>query len=522
MYHQRQILSLAIATSLMATSALATNGMFSHGYGTHSKGMAGAGVAYAGDSMAAATNPANMVTVGDRLDIGVALFRPLREYSASASPLGAAPGGPLQMPAGTFFVADGKTESGKRLFYIPHFGYNMMIDSQSAFGISVGGNGGMDTHYGYRQSATFVGDNPSTNGFDFAGKESFQPAPAKVSSDPCDANADRIDGSNDNAEPPELQTALEGFLPNQGFTVDSVADNGGQRVPGVFGNCKSAGIDLSQLFMGLTYSRKMGETNLGASLILAAQQIKAYGLSNFGAFVADGNPDDLTRNGYDYAYGMGARFGVTHTFADMLTLGASYQTKTYMTKFDDYSDLFANGGEFDIPASLTIGLAVTPVQGLTLALDIQKIYYSDIDAIANPNNLVGQIPGESCVMGDFSRCLGGSHGAGFGWRDLTTIKLGAEYWVNSSLALRAGYSRNNRQVIDKNQIEFNILAPATIREHFTAGFTFMLDKTNEISFAAMYAPEESVKGKNRFAGGQQDIKLTMKQYELEFNYAYKF
>jgi len=521
MHHKIKLLSLAVGATLTATSAFATNGMFSHGYGTQSKGMGGTGVAYGTDSMIAATNPANMITVGNRLDVGLAFFSPRREYTASTSPLGAASAGPLQLPVGTFFVGDGTSESEKNIFYIPHFGYNMMIDSHSSFGISLGGNGGMDTAYGHKQTATFVGDTPGVDGTpdltNPANQAFLSGAPAQVSTNPCDANAPRAPGSDDAG----AQAALNGSLP-PGFIGDSLADNGGQRVPGVFGNCLSTGIDLSQLFLALTYSRSLGHTNLGASLILAAQQLKAYGLSNFGAFVADGNPDDLTRNGYDYSYGMGARFGATHTFAEMVTLGASYQTKTFMTKLDKYSDLFANGGEFDIPASFTIGLAVKPVKGLTLALDIQKIFYSDVDAIGNPNKLVGTVPGESCVMGDFSRCLGGSNGAGFGWQDLTIIKLGVEYWVNSSLALRAGYSKTTDQVIDSDEIEFNILAPATIREHFTLGMAFSIDKHSEIGLAAMYAPEESVKGVNRFAGGLQDIKISMKQYELELNYAYKF
>ncbi len=532
MQQKLRVLPIALAMALTAPASYATNGMLAHGYGTQSKGMAGTGVAYGTSAMIAATNPANMITVGNRVEGGLAIFSPRREYDASynssiaggLAPLDTgAPGAPIQLPVGTFFVGNGNNETGKNYFYIPHLAFNMMLDPNSSFGVTIGGNGGMNTHYSVNHktnAATFVGDFPGDGTPDLnnpANQQLLSGAPAQVSTNPCDPQAARMSGSDDAG----AQAALAGRLP-LGFTGDSLADNGAQRVPGIFGDCQSAGIDLSQLFMGLTYARKMGNTNAGVTLLLAAQQFKAYGLNSFASFVADGNPDDLTNNGYDYAYGMGVRLGVTHSFSDMFTLGASYQTKTYMTKLDKYSDLFANGGELDIPASVTIGLAVKPMNGLVLALDIQHIWYSDVDAIGNSNDLVGRVPNESCVMGDFSRCLGGSNGAGFFWNDLTVIKLGVEFEVNSSLALRAGYSRSTNQVVPDDQLEFNILAPATIRAHFTIGATFKISNSDTISFAGMYAPREHVKGVNRFAGGLQNLDVSMKQYELELSYSHQF
>ena len=73
------VLALAVAAAVAAPSAFATNGYFQHGYGMKSQGMGGAGVAYAQDSLAAATNPAGMALIGDRMDVGVSWFRPIRE-----------------------------------------------------------------------------------------------------------------------------------------------------------------------------------------------------------------------------------------------------------------------------------------------------------------------------------------------------------------------------------------------------------------------------------------------------------
>jgi long-chain fatty acid transport protein len=111
-------------------SAYATNGMFSHGYGMKAKGMAGAATASSDDAFGGANNPAAMVFTGDRIDLGADLFSPLREASNSA-----AFGGPVT------------SESESNYFLIPEFGYNKMLNQDLSLGVTVYGNGGMNTDY---------------------------------------------------------------------------------------------------------------------------------------------------------------------------------------------------------------------------------------------------------------------------------------------------------------------------------------------------------------------------------------
>ncbi|MDH5650139.1 MAG: hypothetical protein OEY67_10860, partial [Gammaproteobacteria bacterium] len=139
-HFRKKILVAAIlgAAAATPTAVLATNGYFAHGYGTKNKGLVGAGVALPQDSMAAATNPAGMVMVGDRMDVGLAIFSPSpRSYEASQPP-GPIPG----------VNADGtKVESENDFFLIPHFARNWMLDDKSSVGVTVYGNGGMNTKW---------------------------------------------------------------------------------------------------------------------------------------------------------------------------------------------------------------------------------------------------------------------------------------------------------------------------------------------------------------------------------------
>jgi long-chain fatty acid transport protein len=127
---QATICALAMAALLPAT-ARATDGYFQHGYGMKSKGMGGAATAVAGDTMAAASNPALMVMFGSGLDVGADVFAPRRSAER----------------AGNVYGLNGAVDSDSLYFVMPEFGYNRMIGQGASFGVTLYGNGGMNTDY---------------------------------------------------------------------------------------------------------------------------------------------------------------------------------------------------------------------------------------------------------------------------------------------------------------------------------------------------------------------------------------
>ncbi len=66
-------------------------------------------------------------------------------------------------------------------------------------------------------------------------------------------------------------------------------------------------------------------------------------------------------------------------------------------------------------------------------------------------------------------CLGGSNGAGYGWTDMTTYKVGAAWNVTDQLVWRFGYSLGEQPIRAPDAL-FNILAPGVMEQYFTAGF----------------------------------------------------
>ena len=118
-----------MALAGLAGSAFATDGYFSHGNGMKAKGMGGAATATSDDAFGGANNPASIAFAGNRFDLGADVFSPRREASRT--------GGGL----------DGSAKSDSNYFLIPEMGYTHQMNSNLALGVTVYGNGGMNSNY---------------------------------------------------------------------------------------------------------------------------------------------------------------------------------------------------------------------------------------------------------------------------------------------------------------------------------------------------------------------------------------
>jgi len=292
----------------------------------------------------------------------------------------------------------------------------------------------------------------------------------------------------------------------------SIYGNGGMNTeypsPVFYGSSETTGVNLSQMFLNSTYSRKLGDNHaLGVSFIVAFQWFEANGLEAFGPFSMDAA--NLSDNGLDNSFGYGFKFGYMGELAQGFRLGAAYQTKMKMGEFDDYSGLFAESGGFDIPSQWKVGLSYELTSDWMLALDVEQILYSEVNSIANPMaNLFTDPPNP----------LGSDNGPGFGWEDMTIVKFGTEYSGLDTWKLRAGFSAGN-QPIPESEMLFNILAPGVIENHLTFGFSKALNDKNEVSFALMHGFSKEVSGLNPLDPAQT-IQLEMHQWEfsLGFNF----
>lgn len=290
------------------------------------------------------------------------------------------------------------------------------------------------------------------------------------------------------------------------------------------------GVDLMQLLIPVTLAYKASpEHSFGASLTLAAQRFRAYGLGRFVQFGISSDSAHLTNQGDDWSMGAGVRLGWLGKFMDdKVSLGATWASKTYMTRFKKYQGLFAEQGDFDIPENFGLGLAIKPTKNLTTAFDIVRIKYSGVASVANPGpgiyggsgvdeneilNVIANAGGNSTDP----RALGMDNGMGFGWKDMTVYKLGVIYDATDRLTVRGGLNYG-KMPIREDQAVFSALAPAVVERHISVGFTYKMQgkKDWELSGFYMYVPEEKVAVNAQAVVDQVSYKMSQRMIGVGF------
>lgn len=461
-----------VALALMGSSgaALATNGYFTHGVGAESKGMAGTGIGSDGFNgpIIVASNPALGVFADDSWEAGLSFFSPRRSYSASQSQLN----GAIVNGVPTFAIGAGSFDSSSEWFPIPYVAKNWKLANDRALTVAFYGRGGMNTDW----------DNSGASATSLA----------------CD---------------PTGQAPVTG--------------------PGPFCAGK-AGVDLSQAFLAINYAGKTSERFAwGIGPVFAVQMFEANGVASFTPFtktfaasIVGGNgpvpATNLSNNGHDLSYGWGFAGGLWFALTDAIGVGLSYQSKMSMSEFDDYSDLFAEAGGFDIPSSIKAGVSFKATPTARINFDVEHTMFSEVDSVGNPMANIGGCPTAGFGGTNLEGCLGGNAGAGFGWEDMTTYKVGLEWAANEKDTFRFGYSYGE-QPIQPADVQFNILAPGVMEQHITFGWTRVRENGSAMTFSFMYAPEKTVRGPalfdNPFDPSQsQTIELKMDQLEFEFSY----
>lgn len=268
------------------------------------------------------------------------------------------------------------------------------------------------------------------------------------------------------------------------------------------------GVNLSQLFVAPTLAYQLNERHaVGVSAVLAYQMFKAEGLQAFSAFSSDAA--NLTNNKTASSFGGGVRVGYVGKLSEAFSLGASYQSRVLMSKFSEYKGLYAEQGDFDIPSNFTVGIGIQPNKNIDLAVDVQRINYSEVKSVGNP-----------MMPNLMTAALGTDGGAGFGWKDMTIVKAGTQIRTNG-WTWRGGYSYGE-QPIGSSEVMFNILAPGVIEQHITGGFSKAIGQ-GSFDVSVIRALSKSVTGANPLeVPGRQSITLRMDQWDVAVGYTFTF
>lgn len=215
----------------------------------------------------------------------------------------------------------------------------------------------------------------------------------------------------------------------------------------------------------ITY-KPMPNLALGASAVLGLQKFRADGVLGT---KPDGAPAVLPNHGSSYAWGSGYALGVLWKPVEFVSVGASYYSKMSFSKLDGYKDdlLAMTGGSIDMPPRYGAGVSFELTDDLTVGFDYLNIRWSE------------------------SKAFG--HDSSFNWHDQHVARIGAIYKFNDQLTARIGYSRVNN-FADSEHTLANLFTSGISNRALTAGFSYAINKTDNISASYEYGFYNEIKG----------------------------
>ncbi len=245
----------------------------------------------------------------------------------------------------------------------------------------------------------------------------------------------------------------------------------------------TAGVDLMQAFLNLTYARKFTTSSRSAPRRSSRCSVSRHAASSMFAplhrtFVRRSSrrqrPDaeEPVRQRARHVVWVRRSSACSGTRPTMFSFAAAYTTKMSMGELGDYADLFAEQGGFDMPVHRDgrhRRQAERPPGGDVRRAGhlVQRRRRRSATRIQNLFNC----PTAGFGGTDFEGCLGGNRGAGFGWDDMTVYKFGASWQLQTTTwTLRGGYSFD-RPADPEGPDDVQHPRAGVMEDHFSVGFT---------------------------------------------------
>ncbi len=267
------------------------------------------------------------------------------------------------------------------------------------------------------------------------------------------------------------------------------------------------GIKLSQTFLSVAFAKQiMPGISIGVAPIVARQTGEVDGVGLFAPLSSDAA--NFSNRGRDESWGGGVRAGIEWKATPGLTIGVAGNSRIEMSNFDRYRGLLAEQGDFDIPASVQAGVAVSLTPSMTLMADYKHIWFNSVASAANPSTNLGLF------------AFGTANGPGYGVQNVDVLKVGLEWRSSPALTLRAGYSYNSQPHLSRDA-DLNIMTLGVVQQHITGGAKYKLTERWDVEFAAMYAPRNSITG-TELGAAQRNVEIENSEFEFTVGAVYRF
>ena len=486
-FERKKLLSIIFLSTLVSTNVLATNGMNLEGYGPVATAMGGASMAYDNGTAAVMNNPATigLMDVPHRLDVALGNLGP--DVTATME---------------TFNMS---ADSSATSFIMPAVGW-VIRDGRMTYGAGIFAQGGMGTEFG---------------------SDSWMSNPGQQATSPALVNRSEV-GVGRALIPLTYQVNEQLIV---GGSVDFVW----------------AGMDL-QMGMNAAQFEDLADSLSGNGQTMGTasgslvngfgdlyQPFGGTGISRLDyAYFDFSNSSDFT--GEAKGTGFAGKLGLTFKVNDMVSIGATYHSKTNMSDLETSNatmtmaiegDQGLMGGgastgavemvipvtgeitvnDFQWPSTMGIGLAVKPMKRVMLVADVKIIGWSDVmknfDMTFKADNTAanGNFAGAEMDMKLYQN-----------WDDQTVYSVGGAFAVTDELTIRGGANRGKNPVPAKY---LNALFPAVVQNHVTAGAGYKLKGGSSFDLSLTKALEAEVTSAGYVTSSHS-------QFSWQFMYSYVY
>lgn len=231
-----------------------------------------------------------------------------------------------------------------------------------------------------------------------------------------------------------------------------------------------------------TYEQDVGKHGrFGVSALVAQQQ---YATPGFGMVAGFRSFETFaTRNVHgETADGRGARVDFRMPAGEHLMWRWSAQSRIEMNALESIHGIYAEQGDFDLPARLGTQVEWRSGDGLALVAGVERVYYGSITPFTSP----ALPPRLLSLMGDGSA-------PAFAWRDLTVYSAEgrvADRW-HGEWSLR--YT-TRQQPSPTATLYRQALAPEYTNTNLALGYRHGLQQWGEVQLTASYAPSMAFLG----------------------------
>ncbi|MEO8672670.1 MAG: hypothetical protein ABI411_15225 [Tahibacter sp.] len=260
---------------------------------------------------------------------------------------------------------------------------------------------------------------------------------------------------------------------------------------------------LHRYVVSSSYNRHWGDAgNWSVSALFAYQRFASATLAAFDWSplanaqtlpVAAGSSDEIS-------YGRGVSVEASQAIGNRLRWVTGYQSRVNMDAFNSYRGVYADPGDFDIPASATVGLdyAVTPTFGLNIGAE--RVMYSDIRPFTS-----------AALPRRFLAVLGSGASPNFAWQDLTVYSVGS-YWHNATLGDFSVRYSTRTQPSPTSRLLDQLLSEDYSDHSVDFTYARQIGANSRLQLVASYAPTQYLLGaptsysvRDQFGGNQVEF-----------------